>query len=256
MGPGDVVLHQFQGSHYNEKVRWALDWKGVAHVRASYLPGPHVVPIRRLSGQTATPVLLLDRQVVAGSAGILEALERRFPARPLLPADPALRQRALAIQRHFDEEVGPAARTAIFSVLLDEPDYLCRIFARGKPALVRSGYRASLPLVRPLVARANGVTGAAQVERAFERTRQALDFVAKEVGASGQLVGDAFTLADLAGAALLAILTDPPHPDMAFPKPVPERVAAFHARWASHPTTRWVLEQYARHRPPSCALSP
>ncbi len=36
------VLWHFPISHFNEKVRWALDWKGVPHVRralgASYLP--------------------------------------------------------------------------------------------------------------------------------------------------------------------------------------------------------------------------
>ena len=37
------VLWQFTASHYNEKARWALDWKGVAHVRQSLLPGPHAL---------------------------------------------------------------------------------------------------------------------------------------------------------------------------------------------------------------------
>ena len=29
------VLWQFRFSHFNEKARWALDWKGIAHVRRS-----------------------------------------------------------------------------------------------------------------------------------------------------------------------------------------------------------------------------
>ena len=36
-----VTLHQFRYSHFNEKVRWALDFKGIAHERVSELPGPH-----------------------------------------------------------------------------------------------------------------------------------------------------------------------------------------------------------------------
>jgi hypothetical protein len=55
----EIVLHQFPASHFNEKARWALDWKGLPHRRASYLPGPHAPRIRRLTGQTATPVLEL-----------------------------------------------------------------------------------------------------------------------------------------------------------------------------------------------------
>src|SRR5436190_1646821 len=36
------VLWQFKYSHYNEKARWALDFKRVTHVRQSLLPGPHI----------------------------------------------------------------------------------------------------------------------------------------------------------------------------------------------------------------------
>jgi glutathione S-transferase len=32
------VLWQFAFSHFNEKVRWALDWKGIPHVRRSLPP--------------------------------------------------------------------------------------------------------------------------------------------------------------------------------------------------------------------------
>jgi glutathione S-transferase len=256
MSDVSVVLHQFQQSHFNEKARWGLDWKRVPHRRISYLPGPHLPRIRRLSGQTATPVLVLEGRTIAGSARILAALEQRFPERPLLPAHPELRSRALAIQAEFDAEVGPAARTAVFSVLISEPAYLCRLFAGGKPAAVRALYRATLPFAGRMIARANGVTDAANVERAFERTRRALDFVAKQTAATGYLAGESFSLADLCCASLLAVLVDPDHPDMHRPQPMPEAMQAFLARWSGHPATRWVLEQYARHRPPSCDVGP
>ena len=255
MPEATVVLHQFASSHYNEKARWGLDWTGVVHRRETYLPGPHAPQMKRLSGQSATPVLCHDGTVIAGSAPILDALEQRFPERPLYPADPVLRWRALAIQRDFDAEVGVAVRTAVFSVLLEEPDYLCATFAGHRSRPVRALYRATFPVLAPIIAKANGVTDAAAVERAFERTRRALDFVAREVGPSGYLVGDAFSVADLCCASLLAVLVDPPHPDMSHPKPMPARIEAFLARFAQHPAAAWVLEQYARHRPASCAIA-
>jgi glutathione S-transferase len=86
-----VVLHQFASSHFNEKARWALDWKGIPHRRRTHLPGPHAPALQRLSGQRATPVLVIDGDVIAGSAAILAALDARFPERPLLPADATLR---------------------------------------------------------------------------------------------------------------------------------------------------------------------
>jgi len=37
-----AVLWQFRNSHFNEKVRWALDWKRVPHLRRSLVPGLHI----------------------------------------------------------------------------------------------------------------------------------------------------------------------------------------------------------------------
>ena len=255
MDPTLVVLHQFVSSHYNEKARWGLDWKGIPHRRRTYFPGPHALPIQRLSGQRATPVLVLDGEVIAGSARILAALDRRFPERPLLPEDPKLAERALALQTHFDAEVGPAVRTAVFSVLIREPDQLCATFSQGKPAWSSALYRAAFPLTKPLIARANGVVDPAEVERAFAKSEAAFDRVAREVGPSGQLVGDAFSLADLACAALLAPLVSPDHPDMSAPRPRPAALEALLVRFASHPGAAWVREQYRKHRPAPCAVA-
>lgn len=249
MQGSDVVLHQFLYSHYNEKARWGLDWKGVPHERRSYLPGPHVPLVTRLSGQPQTPVLTIDGAVIAGSGRILEELERRWPERALFPADPALRGRALEICAEFDREVGVAARTVLFSELIHEPGYLCSVFAEGKPWLVRRLYRLSFPLARTMVAKGNGLVDPAGVARAFDVTARALDRVARDSAATGYLAGDAFTVADLTCAALLGVLTSPPHPDMRRPEPVPERVAALLARYADHPAIRWVHEIYRRHRP-------
>jgi glutathione S-transferase len=118
-----VELFQFQFSHYNEKARWALDWKRIPHVRRSYLPGLHMLPIRRLSGQQSLPVLRDGGQVIAGSARIVEHLEHSQPAPPLYPADAAARARALEIQRWFDEQVGAPVRAAFFHEVLPEGAY-------------------------------------------------------------------------------------------------------------------------------------
>ncbi len=249
----DLVLHMFPSSHYNEKARWALDWKGLAHVRIPYLPGPHAPQMQRLSGQPQTPVLVLNGAPVAGSANIVDALERAFPQRPLYPADPALRERALEVQRRFDDEVGPAVRTVVFAEMLPELDYLCALFTKGQPAWKRRFYRALAPLVRPLIAKGNAVTPE-NVPRALARTERALDEAAALIGPSGQIAGDAFSIADLTVAALLAPLVSLDHADMARPLPVPARIEAMSARFAHHDAIAWVRAQYAKHRPASCAL--
>jgi glutathione S-transferase len=249
-------LLQFPYSHYNEKVRWALDWKRLPHRRTDLLPGPHMLRIRRLTGQSQLPVLRLEGRVLHGSARILDELERLHPEPPLCPADPALRRRALEIQAHFDQEVGPRVRLALFAVMLDTPDYVCRVFASQRSPAARALYRASFPLVAPVMKRGMGIRGPRSVEEAERVTREAFDFVARESQATGQLAGDAFSVADLAAASLLAPATDPSHPAMCRPRPMPAAVEAWLEGWSKHPGAVWVLEQYRRHRPESCALAP
>ncbi len=248
MSASDLVLHMFPASHFNEKARWALDWKGLPHTRIPYLPGPHVLPIKRLSGQTQTPVLVMKGRAIAGSANILDALERAHPQRPLYPADAAARERALEVQRRFDDEVGPAVRTVVFSGMVHELGYLCAVFTKGQPALKRALYRATLPLVKPLIAQGNGMNPE-NIARSEARTLSALEEAARLIGPSGQIVGDAFSLADLTVAALLAPLAKLEHPDMARPAGVPPRMAELYARYEKHAAIQWVCEQYAKHRP-------
>lgn len=253
-GHSDLVLHQFRASHFNDKVRWALAHKGLPHRRVSYLPGPHQVPIRRLSAQTSTPVLVIAGKVVAGSAPIIDALEVAFPDKPLYPADARLRADALAIQARFDAQIGPATRTAAFTVFVRELSYVSRLFGHGEPALKRYLYRAALPLVRPVMAKTNGVADADNVRKAFDTVAETLDWIAASVRDRPALVGESFSVADLTVAALLSPLVALDHPDMAPRPPVPPRLEQFYVRWRDHPGAEWVRDQYRLHRPPDAAL--
>lgn len=243
-----LELHQFPYSHYNEKVRWALDFKSVPHRRISYLPGPHMTALRKLAGTSATPVLRVGGVVVAGSAEIIDVLEGQYPEPPLYPADPGQRRAALDLQDFFDEEVAAAVRRALFAELLQEPAYLCRIFASEKPLLTRLAYRAMQPAIRPVMRHMMKIDSA-HLGTARHTIRAALDRVAAQAGPDGYLVGGRFSIADLAAAALLAPACDVSHPDMALPAPRPARVGAWFAEWAAHPGTAWVRSIYEKHRP-------
>lgn len=244
----NLVLHQFPYSHYNEKARWALDWKGASHRRVSYLPGPHAPQIKRLSGETTTPVLVVDGRVVAGSSAIVAEVERLFPERPLFPADPRERERAAEIARHFDDAVGPRVRRALFSVLLEHGDYFCHLWSHERSWPVRRFYRALFPIARRIVRPNVGLDVPGAAEEAIAASLSALDLVARESAATGQLVGDRFTHADLTAASLLAPLLELDHPDMDRPRPVPAPLADFFARFAGHPGADWVRRQYRAHR--------
>ncbi len=134
-----------------------------------------------------------------------------------------------------------------------EPAYLRRSFSGEHGAIVRAAYRACFPAVRWIMRRDMQVNDAS-ADRGRVRTREALDFVAREAGPEGYLVGDVFSVADLCAASLLAPAVMPPDTPMAMPEPRPEGVRAWLASWADHPGAGWVRGQYARHRPPSAAL--
>lgn len=242
-----ITLYHFIASHYNEKARWTLDLKHVPHERVSLLPGPHALRIKRLTGRTQTPVLVDGDEVVAGSGAILAHLERRFPEPSIEPAAPADRERALAITQRFDDEVGPAVRLAKFFEVMSGA-YATRTFGSEKNPVVRAAYRASFPLVAPIMKRSMGIDAESAAD-GRERTLQALDFVAKETAGTGYLVGDSFSIADLTCAALLMPAVDVS--DLGGPPPSgADAERSWLARWASHPGAAWVREIYRRHRRP------
>lgn len=243
-----LELHQFPYSHFNEKARWALDFKGLPHQRINYLPGPHMRPIKKLSGQTKTPVLRLDDETVAGSANIIDRLQQIAPTPSLYPDDPTAKAEALELQALFDRDLGPNVRLALFSEMIDEGVYFCRMFAEGKSLPVRLAYRATYPFAKGLIKKGNGITGQDAVDAAFGSVETMLDEIAEKATRTGYLVGGQFSVADLTAAALLAPAVDPPNSDMTKPHPRPECVSRFLARWTAHPTAAWVRQIYADHR--------
>ena len=59
-----IVLHRFPLSHFSEKARAALDFKGLEYRIVDHRPGPEQIAIYRLSGQRKLPVIEHDGTVV------------------------------------------------------------------------------------------------------------------------------------------------------------------------------------------------
>ena len=250
----DVTLYQFPFSTFNEKARWALDYKGIRHQRVSCLPGPHAGYITKLSGQPKTPVVTFGEEVIAGSAAIIDALEERHPSDKLMPSDDAGRQAVLALQEQFDENIGVRTRRAVLSTLMGDPAYMANMFSTGRPWFVRLSYRWVLPMVLDRVREGNGITGPESIEDGMAAVIEGLDLVHERSQATGYLVGDTFTAADLTACAHLAPAVNPPDCDMTRPEPMPDTFRKQLMDWAKHPGTDWVRKIYRDHRPASCAV--
>jgi glutathione S-transferase len=248
------VLWQFAVSHYAEKARWALDYKHVAHVRRSLLPGPHISRMKKMTGQTAVPVLELDGAIIFDSTRIIAAIEKAYPEPPLYPAEREARKRALELENYFDEELGPYIRQWGYFMLLPYSSTITALFTSQAGVGKRLFMRALFPLVRPLM-RSKMKVYPAEAEAARNRTVAAMDRIARELQPSGYLVGDGFTVADLTAAALLWPLVMPKEFPYKLPATTSPPMALARADLAEHPALKWAAGIYAKHRGKSAALA-
>jgi glutathione S-transferase len=247
-------LWQFTSSHFNEKARWALDFKRVPHLRHSLIPGFHVPVIKRMTGKTHVPVLKLNGVAISDSSKIIDALEHTYPDPALYPADPEERRRALELQKYFDEELGPYIRRWMFYIILPYPAYVRALFVSHASPAAQLAQRAMSPLIGIVMRRQMDITPAT-AEVARTKTLAAMDRIASEVRPSRYLAGDRFTVADLAAAALLSPIVRPAEFPYKAAGPLPEPVAKIRESVASHPAFKWTLQTYRNHRGESAEVS-
>ncbi len=245
---GRPILWQLGVSHYSEKVRWGLDYKGVEHERKSPPPGAHMlVALAKTRGASKTfPLLDLDGRTYGDSTEILAALEDRFPEPALYPDDAAERRRALELEEFFDSQVGPySRRLAWYEVIRDRPA-IERMIDHGFAGPIRSGKRVTVPLVGGFLHLRYGVKSDAGAAEARERLVAGLDRLEAELDGGDYLVGAGFSVADLTAAALFYPLVAPEE-GPALPEP-PRAYAEFRATLSDRPGFRWVAEMFRRHR--------
>jgi glutathione S-transferase len=248
-----LLLH-FRISHYNEKVRWALDFKGIPHRRETLIPGFHIPRVRALTGQNQVPVLELGGEAHLGSNHILRLLEQRYPEPAIYPQNEAELARALALESLFDRHVAPDLRLLVWSIYLREPDACARMATDGFSDPVRLAWRFFQPVMAPLFRQNLGIR-----ERAVERARRTLDDALSrleaEIGPTGYLVGDTFSVADLAVAAVMTAVVRPPEFPYPLPEPWPAELVELRESIADRPGVRWVLDIYRRNRGTSAEVS-
>lgn len=211
-----IKLYQFAISHYCEKIRWALDHKGLSYQTINLLPGSHIKLIKGMTGSTSVPVLVHDDKVVQNSADIIDYLDDAFPERPLTPLDPHQRQMVREWERRLDKVAGPAVRCYCYHYLLQRPKLVAPMLAAQTPFYNRYLLRLGFSRVEELMRSWMKIN-----ERTARTAQQTIEDILSELAAAYQksefLVGDRFTRADLTAAALFAPLFQP----QAYPVPWP-----------------------------------
>lgn len=196
----DIVLHQWVISPFCRKVRMVLAYKGIAYRTEEY-NGLRARAAARLSPAGKLPVLDHDGERVQDSSAIVDFLEARHPARPILPADPAERALARLLEDWADESLYFLELYLRFGIPEVRPrafDLLCE----GRPAWERAlfGKVVTRRMRTKLRAQGIGVLPRERVEATLDEHLERLDAL---LARSGWLVGSSCSIADIAAGAQL-----------------------------------------------------
>jgi glutathione S-transferase len=253
------ILWQIPVSHYSEKARWALAWKGVDHERRSPPPGGHMaVALWLTRGSRVTfPILTLDGRNVPDSTAIIAALEQRHPDPPLYPEDPEERRRGHGLEDFFVEELGPHARLLAFYELRSDRDRFRRVVEQTVPPPLRRFGGPATAYARTYTKIRFGVADPEAAELARAKIVAAFDRLESELDANGgeYLVGESFTVADLTAASLFFPVVQPQEGPVATDVGAPEGLESFRGPLKERPGYIWVEEMFSRHRRPAPAAS-
>jgi glutathione S-transferase len=249
-----VVLWHIPISHYNEKARWALDCKRVPYELRTPMPGLHRISALRLTRgrHDRLPVIGIDGRRVGDSTAIIAALEELRPEPSLYPADRAERERALALEDYFDEELAPRIRRYNWFHTLGDADATIEAAMPGAGPVRTRLLRTVYPLARWMTARDYDIREETAGE-AREGIHRCMDRLESELAGREYLVGDGFTVADLTAAALFTPTIAPPERPYA-PRHVAEPIRELREQLIARLGGRWVEEMYRRHRGTSCAV--
>lgn len=238
-------LLEFPHSHFCEKVRWALDFKGIPFKRVSLFPGLHVKVVRKFARQSTVPVLLDGDHVIQGSSEIMTYLDQVYPERPL--ATPGRDAEALEFEKELDRTIGESIRRVIYHLLLEDSDQVRHYFMHRSPWRHRVLFRLAYSSIKEKI-RAKYSIDAVGFDRALREFDDAIGRLDRLVAGKNHLLNDRFSRVDITAASLLSFVCLPPeHPVPWLPlrnKDAKELLA----RYVDRPTLTWVKRVYAKYR--------
>lgn len=196
-----LELYQFEPSHYCEKIRLILDYKGLDYRKVEVTPGIGQLDVYRLSGQRQVPVLKDGGEVIADSTAIAEYLDEKYPDRPIIPDDPRARGLCLLMEQWADESIGLNARTAMLGAMSSDPSFRKAFLPSTTPDFLKTAIGALPNEVLGVLGLGVGMGPdvVKTAEAALKRDLASLCFILMH---QPYLVSDRPTLADFAVAGL------------------------------------------------------
>jgi glutathione S-transferase len=242
-----ITLYQFQFSHYCEKIRWALDYKGLPYTKRNLLPGLHIKVAQKLATKSCLPIIVHGGTVVQDSTAIITFLDKRFPDHPLTPWDSQQAKEALEWEEYFDEEIGIPLRLLFYYHTLPDRDRALRFILNGAPWYGRPLFALIFPKVRTAMMERMNIH-AESAKQSEERLLAALERLESALKERRFLVGDHFSRADLTACALLSSYCAPGKSDTEASATLPGQVCALRNKHKTSHFFGWVRDIYTAHR--------
>lgn len=242
------ILYQFPISHYCEKSRWQLDYKGLAYRTRNLLPGPHRLRTQWMARINTLPVLRDGQRVVGDSTKIAYYLEKHYPERSLIPTDAESRARVIELEQQLDR-VAVHVRRWLYGQIIDRPEVMDAMLDPYRlPSPVQ---KVLAPVTREGVRRLYRIEPKA-VAHSGQRLEEGLALVEETLrrGNGRYLVGERLTLADITAAGLLAPLVSPAGTpwDIFEEGTLPAALQKQLDDLRERPAGQWVLARYAEDR--------
>ena len=202
-------------SPFVRKVCVALEEKGLPYELKMARPRDNDADFLKASPFGKIPALVDGDYALADSSAILAYVDAAYPAHPLIPADPKARGRAVWFDEYADTILGAATLKVLFHRYVGP-----LVFKKpGDPAIAAQGL--------------------AELEPAFA-------YLEAQIPAQGWLLGEDFTLADIAVAAMLRSL------HYAEASPDPQRypvISAWYERVSARPSWQKITAAEPEKRP-------
>jgi len=204
----NTTLYQFSISHYCEKARWALDYKGIPYRKINLTPGLHSIVIKRKAAASTVPVLCFNDQTIQGSDQIIDYLDKLIPVRLLGFSNESQQEEARALEHFLDEEVGPLLRSLAYNILFQHRKTLIALWSDQGPFYAKAWLTIAFPFLLSVLRDAYK-TDSCYLQENRQKFEKALNRLDRLYELRPFLVGERFSRVDLTVAALLAPLQFP-----------------------------------------------
>ena len=240
-----IKLYQFPISHFCEKIRWTLDFKGLDYEIVNLLPGLHIKTTKNLAKYSSVPVLTDGDITLQNSNKIITYLDETYPDKNLTPADEAIRIEALQWEQFVDAELGIHVRVCCYHILLEHPSIVIPFFAHNGPWYAKILMKLSFKKLQSKMRHMMNINQETFVQSKAKMS-DAIDKIHARLQENIFLAGDDFSRADLAAASLLAPLVMPDGYGLTWPKNIPSDLQSLLSEFKDK--LEWVDNVYNKYR--------